>query len=213
LPVLNPAVEAGTRTLARTPVLNVRLQRVMASLRSLAEDPGTNVALNGLLATVGLLNPMVRYLGPYQTVCDEWNYTWAYLADTVSEPTSFGTGQRALLMSANLAQPNNPATEPASAPQNGGSVDTLLGGNGYYHDPNYGAAVDNSGNADCESGQRGYVRKLNHFDPQGRNLETDPHIPGDQGTTFAGRGHVPAGETFSRNPQIGPQVPYNPSNP
>ena len=32
-------------------------------------------------------------------------------------------------------------------------------------------------------------------------------------TTFAGRKHVPAGETFSRNPLIGPQIAYNPSNP
>mgnify|MGYP000747648398 CR=1 FL=1 len=30
----------------------------------------------------------------------------------------------------------------------------------------------------------------------GRLLATDPHIPGNQGTTFAGRAHVPAGETF-----------------
>ena len=41
----------------------------------------------------------------------------------------------------------------------------------------------------------------------------DPHTPGDQGPTFHGRTHVPAGETFSRNPQTGPQLQYNPSNP
>ena len=34
-----------------------------------------------------------------------------------------------------------------------------------------------------------------------------------QGTTFAGRTHVPVGETFSRNPQTGPQLQYDPSNP
>ncbi len=214
LPDINPAIEAGTRTLGQTPILNSRLQQVMSSLRSLAQDPGTNVALNGLLSTVGLLNPMVRYLGPYQTVCDNFNYTWTLLADTVSEPTSFGTAQRALLMSANAAQANNPATEPASAPQNGGSApDTPLGGTGYYHNPTYGAAIDNSGNADCEGGQRGYPRQLNYYDPQHRLLDTDAHTPGNQGTNFAGRTHVPAGETFSRNPQSGPQVPSTPSNP
>jgi virulence factor Mce-like protein len=212
LPYLDPAVEAGTATLGRTPVLNAGLERVMGSLKSLAEDPMTNVALNGLRATVGLLDPMVRYLGPYQTVCDEWNYTWTYLADVVSEPTSFGTAQRGLLMSANPSQPNNPAAEPASGPQNGGASDSPLGGNGYYHAPAYGAAVDSQGNADCESGQRGYVKKLNYYDPQGRNLDTDAHIPGDQGTTFAGRAHVPPGETFSREPQIGPQLPPIPGN-
>jgi virulence factor Mce-like protein len=213
LPYINPALVAGARTLGETPVLNSGLKQVMTSLKSLAEDPGTNVALNGLLSTVNLLNPMVKYLGPYQTVCDEFNYTWTYLADVVSEPTTFGTAQRGLLMNANPLQANNPASEPASGPQNGGSSDTPLGGNGYAHAPAYGAAVDNQGNADCEAGQRGYPKKLNYFDPQGRDLDTDAHTPGDQGTTFAGKAHVPAGETFSRNPTIGPQVPYNPTNP
>ena len=50
-------------------------------------------------------------------------------------------------------------------------------------------------------------KKLNSFDPEGRNLAVDPHTPGDQGPTFHGRSRVPAGETFSRNPQTGPQLP------
>jgi len=41
----------------------------------------------------------------------------------------------------------------------------------------------------------------------------DPHTPGDQGPTYAGDTHVPKGETFSRNPQTGPQLDPNPSNP
>jgi hypothetical protein len=73
--------------------------------------------------------------------------------------------------------------------------------------------VDNSGNADCETGQRGYPLRLNHLDPQGRNLATDAHTPGDQGSTFRGRAHVPAGETFTRNPTTGPQLPTVSSNP
>ena len=76
----------------------------------------------------------------------------------------------------------------------------------------YGAAIDNQGNADCETGQRGFVHKLNYGDPQGRFLATDPHIPGDQGPTFAGRAKVPAGETFSRNPTTGPQLSTIPGN-
>jgi hypothetical protein len=188
----------------------------MNQLKSLAQDPGTNVALNGLTATVNQLNPMVRYIGPYQTVCDYWNYTWTDLADVVSEPTIFGTAQRSLLMSANPAQPNNPGSQPASEPVNGMAPlgdSNPLGGNITFHDKHYGAAVDNSGNADCETGQRGYPRQLNFFDPQHRLFDTDQHTPGNQGPTYAGRPHVPAGETFSRDPQTGPQTPYNPTNP
>ncbi|HEV3055849.1 MAG TPA: hypothetical protein VGX45_14395, partial [Solirubrobacteraceae bacterium] len=142
------------------------------------------------------------------------------LSSTVSEPTSFGTSQQALFMAANPLQPNNVAAEPADAPSNGPGSSTdptqnlnPLGGNGYNHFTNYGAAIDNQGNADCEPGQRGYPLRLNNFDPLKRNWVTDPHVPGDQGATFAGLSRVPRGETFSRNPQTGPQVPYNPSNP
>ncbi len=77
----------------------------------------------------------------------------------------------------------------------------------------YGAAIDNHGNADCETGQRGYPLRLNYFDPQRRNFATDPHTPGDQGPTYKGQAHVPKGETFSRNPTTGPQLLPNPTNP
>ena len=57
--------------------------------------PGTNVALNALVDTTRTLNPMIRYLGPYQTVCDNWNYWWTYLAENVSERAGYGSAQRA----------------------------------------------------------------------------------------------------------------------
>ena len=214
LPDINPALEVGAQTLARTPVLNKGLQHVMVSLRNLALAPGTNIALNGLTATVDTLNPMLRYLGPYVTVCDNFNYFWTYLADNVSEATSFGTAQRVLLKLANPLQPNSLGVSGAIAPVNGGGVNLgPLGGNQYLHNQTYGAAIDNQGNADCEIGQRGYPLKLNYFDAQGRNLVLDPHTPGNQGPTYAGLAHVPKGETFSRNPQTGPQLDPIPNNP
>jgi virulence factor Mce-like protein len=213
LPQVNPAIEAGTKTLIRTPALNSRLQGVMVALRSLARAPGTNLALNALTATVGTLNPMVKYLGPYQTVCDYWNYWWTYLSEHLSEATSFGFAQRALLNQTNPMQPNNVGTQGATAPVDGGVANSPFGGDEYLHAQPYGAAIDNQGNADCETGQRGYPLKLNSFDPQHRDLAIDPHTPGDQGPTFAGVAHVPKGETFSRNPETGPQLTYNPSNP
>jgi virulence factor Mce-like protein len=212
LPILNPALEQGTQVLGRTPPLNTRLQDTMGSLKTLAQAPGTNVALNGLVATVQTLNPMVKYLGPYQTVCDYWNYWWTYLADVFSEETDFGYAQRALLMQSNPTQPNNVSDQGATAPVNGGGSDSPLGGNEYAHGPTYGAAVDDEGNADCEAGQRGYPLKLNSLDPQGRDFDSDAHTPGDQGPTYAGQAHVPTGETFSRAPTTGPQLPNTPGN-
>jgi virulence factor Mce-like protein len=207
LPVINPALEAGTRVLPRTPQLNNELDGVMHSLKNLALAPGTNVAINALTATVGTLNPMLKYLGPYQTVCDDWDYWWTYLADTVSEGTSFGTAQRALLNTADATQTDNVGSIGAAQPAG------TDGGPEALHNPVYGAAIDDQGNADCETGQRGYPLKLDHSDYASRNLDMDQHTPGDQGPTYHGRTHVPAGETFSRNPTTGPQVPPDPANP
>ncbi|HTU94933.1 MAG TPA: MlaD family protein [Solirubrobacteraceae bacterium] len=214
LPDINPAIETGTKTLARTPVLNANLQQVMNALKNLSQAPGTNVAVNALTSTVDTLNPMVRYLGPYQTVCDDWNYFWTYLSEHISEATSFGFAQRVLLNLGNPTQPNNVGQQGATQPADGGGSTSLLtGGNEFLHAQPYGAAIDNQGNADCETGQRGYPMKLNHLDPAGRDLATDAHTPGDQGPTFAGRARVPKGETFSRNPSTGPQLPSIPQNP
>jgi virulence factor Mce-like protein len=211
LPNINPALEDGTHTLVRTPSLNGHLQGVMTALKNLARAPGTNVGVNALAATTSTLNPMVKYLGPYQTVCDYWNYFWTYLSDTFSEQTSFGFAQRALLNNADQ-QPNNIGTTGATAPVDGGGSDSAMGGNEFLKGQAYGAAVNTHGNADCETGQRGYPKKLNYFDPQQRDLGTDAHTPGDQGPTFAGRTHVPRGETFTRAPTTGPQLPSVPGN-
>ena len=75
-------------------------------------------------------------------------------------------------------------------------------------------ALDNSGNADCENGQRGYpmgrlARLLKPTDSKGAPFLVvgDSHTPGNQGPTFAGLSRVPPGETFSREPQNGAQLP------
>ncbi len=81
---LNPAIAAGTQTLARTPILNANLQQLLRAVQQLALAPGTNESLNGLTSTVDTLNPIVRYLGPYQTVCNYWNYWWTYVAEHLS---------------------------------------------------------------------------------------------------------------------------------
>ena len=64
---------------------------------------------------------------------------------------------------------------------------------------------------DAETGQRGYPLKLNSFDPQHRDLAIDPHTPGDQGPTYHGVARVPKGETYSRDPETGPQLPNIPA--
>ncbi len=217
LPNINPALAAGIRVLPRTPPVNQKLENVLGSLKSLSLDPGTNEALNGLNQTVTTLNPMIKYLGPYVTVCNQFNYFWDEIQDLVSEQTSFGMAQRALIQF-NNHQASNAGVQgsayPANGYQPGDPPDQGYPGDAEYaHGPAYAAAIDNQGNADCEVGQRGYQVQANHADPQGRSIVSDAHTPGAQGTTWSGLSRVPAGETYSRNPTVGPQLPYFPENP
>jgi hypothetical protein len=67
--------------------------------------------------------------------------------------------------------------------------------------------VTPSGAADCESGQRGYLDRLAKDYPSNLHIVVDPRTPGAQGPTYKGRPRVPAGETFSSEPDgIAPKV-------
>jgi ABC-type transporter Mla subunit MlaD len=221
LPQIDPALEAGIKVLPRTPSVNRKLQRVLAALKAVGQDPLANVATNGLTDTVNTLNPMLKYLGPFVTVCNSFNWTWAEFQDLVSEPTAFGDAQRALIQFANH-QTNSVGSQGATAPANGYVLSNpadvaysqqTKGADGEYaHGQAYAGAIDNQGNADCEFGQRGYQLKSDYYDTQNRSLASDPHTPGNQGPNWGGPSRVPAGETYSRNPVYGPQILPVPGN-
>src|SRR5436190_3380770 len=160
LPIINPALEEGTPVLRRSVGLNRRTASAFTALRDLVRAPTTNAALTGLAETVGVLNPLVRFLGPYQTVCNYWNYFWTYLGEHISERDVTGTAQRANINDA--AHGENSlrdigATEPANGHQT--PLDAAQSGDnapGYLHGQPYWAAIDDNGAADCEHGQGGY---------------------------------------------------------
>jgi hypothetical protein len=159
------------------------------------------------------MNPLVRFVGPYQTVCNGWNYLFTYLAEHISETDPTGTSQRALLNS--VADQRNGyggigATEPVMGE---GYMGDPRGDNAFFHGQAHAAAINDDGTADCENGQRGYMSgNLATFAPSKNSQGTpvtaifDPHTPGSQGPTFTGRSQVPAGETFSRENEIGPRL-------
>ena len=215
LPILNPALEEGTPVIRRTVGLNQRTGGVLVALRDLARAPETNQALRGFTRTVGILNPLIRFLGPYQTVCNGWNYFWYMLGEHISEPDPTGTAQRALLNSA-AGQRNGYGSIGAAEPVMGEGYQgpPQRGESAYLHGQAHGAAVNDNGTADCENGQRGYMAgNLATFAPSKNSQNTptqvifDPHTPGSQGPTFAGRQRVPPGETFSRENEIGARLP------
>ena len=205
LPRIVPALEAGTPVLTRSPEINEPLRDTFASLEDLMGAPSTGTALRGLTATVGTLNPTVKFLGPYITVCNYFNYSWTHTAEHLTEPEPSGGSQRTLLNQAGR-QTNGVTALGATEPANGEG--TLPNGTPQFlHTNNYSAAVDSQGNADCESGQRGYLERQNFYGDKRFRTVVDPHIPGSQGTTFTGRPRVPEGQTFSRQPEVGPQIP------
>jgi hypothetical protein len=201
LPPVNRAVEVATPVQERAVELNHELRTTLVSVRELAEAPGTNAALRGLTATVTTLNPQLRFYGPYVTVCNSWNYFWTYLAEHFSEPDSTGSAQRALVNLAGI-QDDSLGAMGANEPANGHNV--VEGTPQYSQDQAYGAAVAADGQADCEAGQRGFLeRQARFYDPKYK-VARDPRSPGLQGPTFAGRPRVPAGQTFTHEPETGP---------
>ena len=201
LPDLNAAIDRGTVVQAQFPPTNRRLGQALGALDRLATAPTTDIALRGLTATVDTLNPMIRFLGPYQTVCNYWNYFWTYVAEHFSEPDLTGQTQRALLNSAGH-QDDSVASMGANAPANGEAVKD--GNPQFLQGPAYGAAVTSSGAADCEAGQRGFLYRNAVNANQKFHVALDANNPGAQGPTFAGRPRVPKGETFTRRPEVGP---------
>ncbi|MEJ7893753.1 MAG: MlaD family protein [Solirubrobacteraceae bacterium] len=208
LPRITPALREGIPVLRRTPEVNDELRDTFGALERLAESPGTGTAFRGLDDTVGILNPAVRFLGPYITVCNYFNYSFTNLAEHLTEPDPTGFAQRTLINQA--GQQVDPSgvrtgvtTLGASTPANGGRGS---GAKQFLHSNNYSAAIGANGEADCESGQRGYVERINAFGAPGTKTVVDPHLPGLSGTTFTGRDRVPAGQTFSRAPEIGPTL-------
>jgi ABC-type transporter Mla subunit MlaD len=205
LPLINDALETGVPVQRRSVDLYERLRPTLVSLRDLMRDPGTGRALRGLTASVTALRPTLRYLGPYQTVCNSWNYFWTYLGEHVSQSGPFGFGQRAAIKSTGQ-QSNNPSSMGSARPANGEDYREFSRPRGapvHLHGTAYNAAIDDNGNADCENGQRGYLRRLSRFADRDLNVVTDPHMPGNQGPTYTGRRRVPRGQSFTREPETG----------
>jgi hypothetical protein len=201
LPTLDHALEVGTPVQERSGQLNDQLKKTLQSIRHLAEAPGTLPALRAITATVDTLNPQLRFYGPYVTVCNGPNYFFTYLAEHFSEKDSTGSAQRALANFAGI-QDNSVGAMEAKYPANGENVKS--GNAQFAHNQPYGAAIDASGNADCEGGQRGWLQRQARFFPKNLKVALDARTPGDQGPTFTGLAKVPPGETFTSRPQTGP---------
>ena len=173
------------------------------------EDPGTGIALRGVTDLTHILNPLVRFVGPYITVCNYFNYAWTHAGEHLSEPDATGTAQRTLLNQASrTVNPTAPSVGSLGArePVNGEHVHLRLAAgparptstrprSTATATPTASPASAATSSAPTRSATPSY------------NTVIDPHIPGSQGTTFTGRPRVPEGQTFTRAPESGPRMP------
>src|SRR5207247_5301120 len=119
----------------------------MGALRDLATQPTTNAALVALTDTVGTLQPTVRFVGPYATVCNYWNYFWTLAAEHFTAPLGIGTAERALLNSTGT-QANSLGSQGAVLPAAGLRLRRDDNDPQFFHNPAYGNAIRPDGTAD-----------------------------------------------------------------
>jgi hypothetical protein len=221
LPPLNRALAVGTPVTRKSVKLYQPLRETLAALNDLARAPATNAALRGLTATVTTLQPQLRYLGPYITVCNTWNIFWTFTAEHFTAPDDTGGSERTVLNMGDDGKDNvtsigaNEFVHGApGVGMNGGRPQQLhrnLWGN---------TAIMPNGDANCQTGQAGYLYSANKYSPHGNTykraavdtptLADYPDAPriGPHFKTFnkEGKGsgttrdHVPAGQTFTSEP-------------
>jgi virulence factor Mce-like protein len=218
LPTVNSALRVGTPVQGRSPQLYSGLQGSLGALNDLVRAPTTVGSLRGLTATVDTLQPQLRFLGPYVTVCNYWNIFWTFAAEHLSAPDDTGSSQRALLNMA-TQQPGSDGIGASGANEFAHGKGALPGNaDQWVHNNVYGPAVNQNGDADCGAGQTGYIQAYNPM--RDKSVKGDPYqgavterfpVKGRLGPTYAtfdknGKGsglnpqHVPAGETFTDRP-------------
>ena len=211
LPLITPALERGVPVQRRSVRFYADLKPVFVSLRELAEDPASGIALRALGGTSRTLQPQLKFYGPFQTVCNYWNYWWSFLSEHLSAESGQGYSQRSESKSS-APQTNNQGSMGAYEPVNGlGYNDSMArrGSNMHLHSTPYNHAITDDGEADCENGQRGYLRRYTSVPEPEFLIQTRSDIPGVQGPTYKGRSRVPKGQTFSREP-LGRGHQHNP---
>jgi phospholipid/cholesterol/gamma-HCH transport system substrate-binding protein len=168
-PVLADALQAGTRTLPKTPPFNRRLARVFDSLASFAAEPLVGRGLKQLARTARSLEPTLAFLTPAQTACNYVTLWFRNISSLLSEGDSNGTWQRFII----VATPQGPNNEsgPSSAPANGPNVENHLHANPY---PNTAAPGQTR---ECEAGN----------EPYAIGKTTIGNVPGNQGTKTDGQ--------------------------
>jgi len=199
LPPVNRALRAGIPPLRRTPRVADDLEGTFHALSDLGDNPNTLLALRDLRRAVKVGRPLVRFIAPYQTLCNYLVYFFNPLGTHISEPVPGGTTERILAKFVPITQRNTmsslESTRPVDVPQ--GTDPQADPPQQALHTQYAGVPYDSSGRADCEGGQQGYPDRLarnSRYPPSpdptkggGSHIVVDPGTPGLAGGTWATR--------------------------
>jgi virulence factor Mce-like protein len=183
LPKLTRAITVGEPVVRSSVTLNRETAKVFEALDDLVQDPSTLLALRDGRDAISVLRPLINYVAPFQTVCNQTVGFFTGLQGDVGFETAGGSAQAALLKSDTFSQQNNKLGDltdrPADIPSNVNPHGATYPQPGpdpppweVQHGPAYGPAIDAQGNADCQIGQTGFPsgplngpRDRGEFDP------------------------------------------------
>ena len=201
LPLINDALQAGVPAFRETPELAGQLEDLFKAAEDLGDNPNTLLALRDLRTAVHVTKPAIKFVAPYQTVCNYLVYFFNPLGTHQSAVVPGGTNERILAKLVDTQQQDSlgsteskyPVDVPADQDPQAEPAKQAL------HTQYGGPAVDGQGRADCQAGQTGYPYRLvsnpryppdnaaGGFKGGGSHVAVDPNTPGLAGGTFKAR--------------------------
>ena len=201
LPLVNDALQAGVPAFRQTPELSARLEDLFRAAEDFGDNPNTLLGLRDLRTAVRVTKPAIKFIAPYQTVCNYLVYFFNPLGTHQSAAVPGGTTERILAKLVGTQQPNSlgstESTHPVDVPSD--QDPQAEPAKQALHTQYGGPAVDGSGRADCQGGQTGYPYRLvahpryppdnsaGGFVGGGSHVVVDPNTPGLAGGTFKSR--------------------------
>jgi virulence factor Mce-like protein len=169
LPKINTAFAVGTPILPETTKLNDRTRKAFNAAEDLLDNPNTLLTLRDVRTALRVGRPLVEYVAPYQTVCNQLIYFIHPLGELQSVvqngPTGGGTLLNQNVKLVNNNQPNSQGSSTSSRPwgipptmEPIGAKDAKGDPLGRVYSAPYNPAIDAQGNADCQIGQHGWMR-------------------------------------------------------
>ncbi len=169
---IESALRAGIPVLRDSPTLNNQLAPTAASLRGFNDDPNVRTGISRLTDLSSSLTPLLRFVGPAQSVCNYATLLFRNVAETGSQGNALGNWQRANALN-NPAGPNNEGS-PSSAPANGGGTDNR----NYLHVNPYPNTAAPGQTRECEAGNEPYQvgKKVIGNIPGNQGINTEDQI-------------------------------------